>query len=81
MFVKLRILYCPCTICRLNTQTIAQFDKYWGCSSVVERPLRMREAPGSIPGISNVISFFFFPSDFLFFSLTFSTTLMANCFK
>nr|CDS28902.1 Mariner Mos1 transposase [Hymenolepis microstoma] len=24
----------------------------WGCSSVVERSLRMREAPGSIPGIS-----------------------------
>lgn len=24
----------------------------WGCSSVVERSLRMREAPGSNPGIS-----------------------------
>ena len=25
---------------------------WWGCSSVVERSLRMRKAPGSIPGIS-----------------------------
>ena len=25
-----------------------------GCGSVVERPLRMRKAPGSIPGISNL---------------------------
>ena len=31
----------------------------WGCSSVVERSLRMWEAPGSIPGIS-ISSFFFF---------------------
>lgn len=29
----------------------------WGCSSVVERMLRMYEVPGSIPGISN--DFFF----------------------
>ena len=30
---------------------MAQYG-YWGCSSVVERPLRMREASGSIPDIS-----------------------------
>jgi len=27
----------------------------WGISSLVERPLRMREAPGSIPGFSTEI--------------------------
>ena len=26
----------------------------WGCSSVVERSLRMRDAPGSIPGVSMI---------------------------
>ena len=29
----------------------------WGCSSVVERTLRMCEAPGSIPGISTIFAF------------------------
>ena len=24
----------------------------WGCSSVVERSIRIRDAPGSIPGVS-----------------------------
>ena len=28
-----------------------------GCSSVVERSLRMRDAPGSIPGVSTAILF------------------------
>ena len=28
----------------------------WGCSSGVERALRMREAPGSIPGISTLFN-------------------------
>ena len=26
----------------------------WGCSSVVERSIRIRDAPGSIPGVSIV---------------------------
>ena len=32
----------------------------WGCSSGVERALRMREAPGSIPGISTFCSIKFY---------------------
>ena len=31
----------------------------WGCSSVVERSLRMRDAPGSIPGISRFFMIIF----------------------
>ena len=31
-----------------------QYSCMWGCSSVVERALSMREAPGSIPGISKI---------------------------
>lgn len=46
-------------------------DTKWGCSSVVERSLCMREAPGSIPGTSIVSMHFgvirLFPSPHGFF--------------
>ena len=39
----------------LLIQFISTILPLWGCSSVVERPLRMRKAPGSIPGTSIVL--------------------------
>ena len=36
-------------------QLIYSYQRYGGCSSVVERPLRMRKASGSIPDNSNIL--------------------------
>ena len=52
----IHISYQPETIENHNILNSSHFD-VWGCGSVVERPLRMWKAPGSIPGISKIIMF------------------------
>ena len=51
------IFFCPLSAGLFHQHQGLNWDSLacqptWGCSSVVERPLRMREAPGSNPGIS-----------------------------
>ena len=39
---------------KISEGALSEHHSTWGISSLVERPLRMREAPGSIPGFSNI---------------------------
>lgn len=48
----------------------------WGCSSVVERSLRMWEAPGSIPGIS---TFFFLVPLYLCCCTVVQYSFLSDC--
>ena len=50
----------------------------WGCSSVVERPLRMRKVPGSNPGTSNTVKLFFMEAYVLFF-MQYSLLCLLTC--